>query len=158
MTQTWKTSCLQGRKSSYHVLVRQARRTYSEAYPSSRFMWFTRPIDQKRVEGVSLVLSASPNLDLHVLRRCVNKMVNWHDPAILLKDYSTPWSLCSRYRPWQSPNSWLRQAEPRHYRCLHVSVTIRQEDHYRGSLDSRDWLQGYLIWWIGSFTVAKTVT
>ena len=25
---------------------------------------------------------------LRLLRTCIDKMVNWHDPAILLKDYS----------------------------------------------------------------------
>jgi hypothetical protein len=31
---------------------------------------------------------------LHLLRTCSNKMVNWHDPALILKDYGASWSIC----------------------------------------------------------------
>jgi len=30
---------------------------------------------------------------LHLLRTC-SKMVNWHDPALILKDYGASWSIC----------------------------------------------------------------
>ena len=31
---------------------------------------------------------------LHLRRTCFNKMVNWHDPALILKDYGASWSIC----------------------------------------------------------------
>jgi len=57
---------------------------------------------------------------LHLLRTCINKMVNWHDPVLLMNDYSAFRGLCvGQYLHSQSP-SCVHQTEPCHWWYLHV--------------------------------------
>jgi hypothetical protein len=81
-----------------------------------------------------------PRLSIHnhLLWLCINNMVNWHDPALLVEDYRTSCRLrVSPYHPSQSPirDSYFHQAEQ--YCCWYLHVCFIFNDKKACALISR---------------------